>query len=100
MKIYIGNYRKDYYQEGSHIYGELNVLEAFRKALTTWARWVDANVNPMKSMVFFRGYSASHFRYILKTFIFPLFCFTITIKFQVVSSSFNAFKCLKFTKNW
>ena len=54
--------RKDYYQEGSHVYNELNVLEAFRKALTTWARWVDANVNPMKSLVFFRGYSASHFR--------------------------------------
>ncbi|XVF55993.1 hypothetical protein PTKIN_Ptkin06aG0080400 [Pterospermum kingtungense] len=52
---------KDYYQEGSHVYGELNVLEAFRKALTTWARWVDATVNPTKSMVFFRGYSASHF---------------------------------------
>ncbi|OMO62975.1 hypothetical protein CCACVL1_22554 [Corchorus capsularis] len=51
----------DYYQEGSHVYKELNVLEAFRKALTTWSRWVDANVNPMKSMVFFRGYSASHF---------------------------------------
>ncbi|KAK6232310.1 Trichome birefringence-like [Theobroma cacao] len=52
---------KDYYQEGSHVYNELNVLEAFRRALTTWARWVDARVNPMKSMVFFRGYSASHF---------------------------------------
>ncbi|XP_022744642.1 protein trichome birefringence-like [Durio zibethinus] len=52
---------KDYYQEGSHVYYELNVLEAFRKALTTWARWIDANVNPMKTMVFFRGYSASHF---------------------------------------
>ncbi|XP_043815091.1 protein trichome birefringence isoform X2 [Manihot esculenta] len=52
---------KDYYQEGSHVYDELNVLEAFRKALTTWARWVDANINPTKSVVFFRGYSASHF---------------------------------------
>lgn len=52
---------KDYYQEGTHVYGELNVIEAFRKALTTWARWVDANVNPKKSFVFFRGYSASHF---------------------------------------
>jgi hypothetical protein len=52
---------KDYYQEGSHVYGELNVLEAFRKALTTWARWVDAKVDPKKSLVFFRGYSASHF---------------------------------------
>ncbi|XVF07390.1 hypothetical protein REPUB_Repub06bG0134800 [Reevesia pubescens] len=52
---------QDYYQEGSHVYNELNVLEAFRKALTTWARWVDASVNPMKTMVFFRGYSATHF---------------------------------------
>ncbi|RVW81390.1 Protein trichome birefringence [Vitis vinifera] len=48
---------KDYYQEGSHVYGELNVMEAFRKALTTWARWVDANVNPAKSLVFFRAIS-------------------------------------------
>ncbi|XP_077230417.1 protein trichome birefringence-like 1 isoform X2 [Tasmannia lanceolata] len=52
---------KDYYQEGSHVYGELKVIEAFRRALTTWARWVDANVNPNKTHVFFRGYSASHF---------------------------------------
>ncbi|XP_010557950.1 PREDICTED: protein trichome birefringence-like [Tarenaya hassleriana] len=52
---------EDYYQEGSHVYDELNVLEAFRKALTTWSRWVDKNVNPNKSLVFFRGYSASHF---------------------------------------
>ncbi|XP_074588861.1 protein trichome birefringence-like 1 [Curcuma longa] len=53
---------KDYYQEGDHIYSELNVVEAFHKALNTWAKWVDANVNPKKSLVFFRGYSASHFR--------------------------------------
>nr|XP_043636145.1 protein trichome birefringence-like [Erigeron canadensis] len=53
---------KDYYQEGSHVYNELNVLEAFRKAMTTWGRWVDAHINPSKTLVFFRGYSASHFR--------------------------------------
>ncbi|KAK1386551.1 Protein trichome birefringence [Heracleum sosnowskyi] len=53
---------RNYYQEGSHIYPELNVIEAFRKAVTTWARWVDANVNPLKTLVLFRGYSASHFR--------------------------------------
>ncbi|KAL2501623.1 protein trichome birefringence-like [Forsythia ovata] len=52
---------EDYYQEGSHVYKELDVLEAFRKALTTWGRWVDAHVNPKKTLVFFRGYSASHF---------------------------------------
>ncbi|KAL3637326.1 hypothetical protein CASFOL_019625 [Castilleja foliolosa] len=52
---------KDYYQEGSHVYNDLNVLEAFRKAITTWGRWIDKNVDPVKSLVFFRGYSASHF---------------------------------------
>ncbi|KAH6819622.1 trichome birefringence-like protein [Perilla frutescens var. frutescens] len=52
---------EDYYQEGSHVHKELNVLEAFRRAITTWGRWVDTNVNPRKSLVLFRGYSASHF---------------------------------------
>ncbi|KAG1334215.1 protein trichome birefringence [Cocos nucifera] len=52
---------KDYYQEGDHVYSELNVVEAFHKALNTWAKWVDANVNPKKTLVLFRGYSASHF---------------------------------------
>ncbi|KAL1554581.1 protein trichome birefringence-like [Salvia divinorum] len=52
---------QDYYQEGRHVYSELNVLEAFRRAITTWGRWIDANVDPRKSLVFFRGYSASHF---------------------------------------
>ncbi|KAJ6840593.1 protein trichome birefringence-like [Iris pallida] len=52
---------KDYYQEGNRVYGELNVVVAFHKALNTWSRWVDANVNPKKTLVFFRGYSASHF---------------------------------------
>ncbi|KAL0900325.1 hypothetical protein Bca101_084286 [Brassica carinata] len=53
--------REDYYQEGSNVYPKLDVDEAFRKALTTWGQWVDKNVNPKKSLVFFRGYSPSHF---------------------------------------
>ncbi|KAJ4893422.1 Protein trichome birefringence-like 1 [Raphanus sativus] len=52
---------EDYYQEGSNVYPKLDVDEAFRKALTTWGRWVDKNVNPNKSLVLFRGYSPSHF---------------------------------------
>eukprot|EP01018_Ginkgo_biloba_P008764 Gb_27485 [translate_table: standard] len=52
----------DYYQEGDHVYPELKVLEAYRKALTTWAKWVDMNINPERTQVFFRGYSATHFR--------------------------------------
>ncbi|KAL8159471.1 hypothetical protein V2J09_001008 [Rumex salicifolius] len=53
---------QNYYQEGSHVYRELNVVEAYRRAMTTWGRWVDANINPTRTQVFFRGYSASHFR--------------------------------------
>ncbi|CAN6245917.1 unnamed protein product [Urochloa humidicola] len=52
---------KDYYQEGNHVYSELDVHDAYRRALNTWAKWVDSNVNPKKTTVFFRGYSASHF---------------------------------------
>lgn len=55
---------EDYYQEGSNVYPILDVDEAFTKALTTWGRWVDKYVNPNKSLVFFSGYSPSHFRYI------------------------------------
>ncbi|XP_027364836.1 protein trichome birefringence-like 1 [Abrus precatorius] len=53
---------KEYYQEGDHIHGQLNVEEAFYKALLTWSQWVDANIDPKKTVVFFRGYSPSHFR--------------------------------------
>lgn len=52
---------KDYYQEGDHVYPELKVLEAYRKALKTWAKWVDKKINPKRTLVFFRGYSATHF---------------------------------------
>ncbi|OWM78973.1 hypothetical protein CDL15_Pgr003144 [Punica granatum] len=49
-------------QERNHVYAELNVPESFHKALITWAKWVDSNVNPNTSLIFFRGYSATHFR--------------------------------------
>ncbi|XP_077249272.1 TRICHOME BIREFRINGENCE-LIKE 4 [Tasmannia lanceolata] len=53
---------KDYYQEGNHVYAELNVVDAYKKALQTWANWVDATINYNRTRVFFRGYSASHYR--------------------------------------
>lgn len=52
---------KDYYQEGNFVYPLLNVMEAYKKALTTWARWTDKNINTKKTRVFFRGYSVTHF---------------------------------------
>ncbi|KAH9300730.1 hypothetical protein KI387_012313, partial [Taxus chinensis] len=52
---------KDYYQEGNHVYPDLKVLEAYRKALMTWAKWVDKMINPNRTLVLFRGYSGTHF---------------------------------------
>ncbi|XP_058776398.1 protein trichome birefringence-like 2 [Vicia villosa] len=52
---------EDYYQEGNHVYPRLKVLDAYKRALTTWARWIDNNVDPNRTHVFFRGYSVTHF---------------------------------------
>ncbi|KAL8489822.1 hypothetical protein ACS0TY_025631 [Phlomoides rotata] len=52
---------KGYYQEGNHVHEKLDVIEAFDKAMATWARWVEAHVDPTKTRVFFRAYSFSHF---------------------------------------
>lgn len=53
---------KGYFQEGDHIYTKLKIMEAFTKAITTWGNWIDANIDPLKTTVFFRGYSPAHFR--------------------------------------
>ncbi|CAJ1931408.1 unnamed protein product [Sphenostylis stenocarpa] len=51
-----------YYQEGNHIYPRLKVLDAYTRALTTWARWIDNNIDANQTQVFFKGYSVTHFR--------------------------------------
>ncbi|KAJ8444999.1 hypothetical protein Cgig2_029193 [Carnegiea gigantea] len=53
---------KNYFQEGDVVYKKLKVEEAYTKALQTWAKWVDKNVNKKKTKVFFAGYSSTHFR--------------------------------------
>ncbi|RAL42061.1 hypothetical protein DM860_011844 [Cuscuta australis] len=50
-----------YYQEGDQVHGHLDVSTAYRRALMTWASWVDTNINPAKTRVFFRTSSPSHF---------------------------------------
>ncbi|KAK4492427.1 hypothetical protein RD792_003232 [Penstemon davidsonii] len=52
---------KGYYQEGNHVHSKMDVIEAFHKAMNTWTKWIEDNINPMKTFVFFRGYSLSHF---------------------------------------
>ncbi|RDX91310.1 Protein trichome birefringence-like 6, partial [Mucuna pruriens] len=51
-----------YYQEGSVVHPQLNVSTAFRKALMTWASWVDKRIDRRKTKVFFRSSAPSHFR--------------------------------------
>uniref|UniRef100_A0A5B7ANC4 Trichome birefringence-like C-terminal domain-containing protein n=1 Tax=Davidia involucrata TaxID=16924 RepID=A0A5B7ANC4_DAVIN len=50
----------DVFQEGNVRYEEMDRLVAYEKALNTWARWVDANVDPEKTKVFFQGVSPDH----------------------------------------
>ncbi|KAK3151416.1 hypothetical protein QOZ80_3AG0245590 [Eleusine coracana subsp. coracana] len=54
-------YGVNFYQEGDHVHPYLNAYEAFQKALTTWASWVDRYINPQQTRVFFRSSSPSHF---------------------------------------
>ncbi|RLN17966.1 protein trichome birefringence-like 6 [Panicum miliaceum] len=51
----------NYYQEGDHVHPHLDSSTAFRRALTTWASWVDRYINPRQTQVFFRSSSPSHF---------------------------------------
>ncbi|PWA73902.1 PMR5 N-terminal domain, PC-Esterase [Artemisia annua] len=51
----------DYYQEGNHVYPRLKALDAYTRALSTWSKWVDKNIDPRRTQVIFRGYSVTHF---------------------------------------
>ncbi|CAN6200900.1 unnamed protein product [Urochloa humidicola] len=53
---------KNYYKEGDTLYPQFDSTEAYRRALRTWARWIDKNMDPARSVVFYRGYSTAHFR--------------------------------------
>ncbi|KAI3467553.1 hypothetical protein Pfo_024216 [Paulownia fortunei] len=53
---------EEYYQEGNYVHPRLKVLEAYKRALATWASWVDKNIDSKKTEVIFRGYSVTHFR--------------------------------------
>ncbi|KAI4333476.1 hypothetical protein L6164_018283 [Bauhinia variegata] len=51
----------DYIEVGHQIIKDMDRMKAFQRALTTWAGWVDANIDPTKVKVFFQGISPSHY---------------------------------------
>ncbi|CAB4273068.1 unnamed protein product [Prunus armeniaca] len=45
---------------GETTYTDMDRLVAYEKALNTWASWVNSNVDPNKTKVFFQGVSPDH----------------------------------------
>ncbi|GJT40951.1 trichome birefringence-like protein 6 [Tanacetum coccineum] len=51
----------NYYQEADNVLPHLDSSTAFTKSMTTWASWVDKNINPRRTQVIFRSSAPSHF---------------------------------------
>ncbi|XP_010670501.2 protein trichome birefringence-like 37 [Beta vulgaris subsp. vulgaris] len=51
----------DYIQDGTVVLKDMDRKDAYRKALTTWAKWVDSGINPLKTKVYFQGTNPSHY---------------------------------------
>ncbi|KAF1874935.1 hypothetical protein Lal_00007551 [Lupinus albus] len=58
--LMFGIFRWDYIRDGPNLVKNMDRLDAFEKGLTTWAHWVDTNVDPNKTKVFFQGISPFH----------------------------------------
>ncbi|KAG2672394.1 hypothetical protein I3760_13G038800 [Carya illinoinensis] len=52
----------DYFMERNNLFKSMNPMVAYEKGLTTWARWVDLNLDPHKTQVIFRSMSPRHNR--------------------------------------
>lgn len=50
----------DYFQVGEKVVKEMDRMEAYKIAMTTWAKWVDQYIDLSKTQVFFQGVAAVH----------------------------------------
>ncbi|KAM0048088.1 putative PMR5 domain, PC-Esterase [Helianthus debilis subsp. tardiflorus] len=51
----------DYIQIGTNITKDMDRMVAFQEGLNTWANWVNSEIDPEKTTVFFQGVSPSHY---------------------------------------
>ncbi|CAA7046177.1 unnamed protein product [Microthlaspi erraticum] len=47
----------DYYMEGEKLFKAMDPMVAYERGLTTWAKWVEINLDPSKTKVIFRTIS-------------------------------------------
>ena len=52
------------FANGEEGYEELDAPMAYRIGLKTWANWVDSNLNPNNTRVFFTTMSPTHMRFL------------------------------------
>ncbi|ESW05297.1 hypothetical protein PHAVU_011G168300 [Phaseolus vulgaris] len=48
------------FQLGNEIIKNMDHMEAYKIGLTTWSKWIDANIDPSKTKILFQGIAASH----------------------------------------
>ncbi|PIA27298.1 hypothetical protein AQUCO_08100028v1 [Aquilegia coerulea] len=59
--VHTGKYQAwDYFQHKGKLITNIDVATAFQTAMEEWAAWIDRNVDPAKSSVFFRSTSPDH----------------------------------------
>ncbi|XP_047970378.1 protein trichome birefringence-like 36 [Salvia hispanica] len=50
----------DFVMEGNNVYKGINPSLAYEKGMRTWAKWIDLNLDPRRTKVFFRTMSPRH----------------------------------------
>ncbi|KAK4371119.1 hypothetical protein RND71_010594 [Anisodus tanguticus] len=51
----------DFLEVGGKLIKDMDRMKAYKIGLTTWAKWIDSNIDPTKTRVFFQGIPAVHF---------------------------------------